>query len=200
MKPQAVFDILFVGQKLQSKIQDFSLSEINFFSYLGCLLSLYDGNIVANWGYNFIKNNLGSPFSSDLNIAIDSLVANGTILKSEGIDGYYRLSPKGVEFLEVYSTLQTFKSRITYLNLACRSISLFPLGYIKEAINNEPVLKSAFVSSTKRSLLEENSPATKSLYHQFALLKTALEDKHQDLMIPAIVWIESLQGKEASYL
>jgi hypothetical protein len=198
MKSEAVFDILFIGRKLQLKMTDFSLSEINFFSYLSCLLSLYDGKTVEQWKYNFIKSNLGSPFSSDLNLALDALKANESFVKSDGIEGYYQLSEKGIKALEFYSTLQTFSWRSDYLEAACTSISLLPFGTIKQGIFNEPVLKSANISINKRSLLESNNPATQSLHKQFALLKIALEDKYQDLMIPAVVWIESLNNKTIS--
>lgn len=197
MKSEAIFDILFIGKKLESKMEDFSLSEINFFSYLSCLLSLYDGKTIDQWNYNFIKSKLGSPFSSDLNIASDTLNANESILKSDGIVGYYKLSEKGNKALDFYSTLQTLSWRIPYLDAACSSISLIPITTVKQAIYNDPVLKSANMTHNSRSLLEETNPATQSLHKQFALLKTALEDKYQDLIIPAVVWIEALNQKNS---
>lgn len=192
MKSEAIFDILYIGKKLQLKMLDFSLSELNFFSYLSCLLSLYDGKTMEQWKYGFIKSSFGSPYSSDLNLAVDALNANKSLIKLDGIDSYYTLSSKGEAELEFYSTLQTFAYRIPYLEAACISMSLLPFGSIKQAIANEPVLKSANISPIRRSLLDENNPATQSLHNQFALLKVALEDKYEDLMIPAVVWIESL--------
>ncbi|WP_291087020.1 hypothetical protein [Flavobacterium sp. BFFFF1] len=197
MKSEAVFDMLYIGNKLQFKIEDFSLSEINFFSYLSCLLSLYDGKMIDNWEYGFIKSSLGSPISTDLDKALNALCSNGSLCKSEGVDGYYNLLPNGEKMLELYSTLYKFSWRIPYLEASCKSLSLMPFGIVKDAISNEPVLKSANNTVNRRSLLEESNPATKSLHNQFSLLKVALEDKFSDLLIPAVVWIESL-NKENS--
>ena len=66
------------------------------------------------------------------------------------------------------------------------------MGLIKEAVSREPVLYSAGNSLTKRSLLEDSNPSTKVLYAQFKDLKIALEDKYHDLIVPAVVWLESL--------
>ena len=85
-----------------------------------------------------------------------------------------------------------FSSRMKYLETVCKTISLIPLGNIKEGIGKEPVLLSAGNSLTKKSLLEDSNPATRALYAQFKELKIALEDKFKDLLVPAVVWLESL--------
>jgi hypothetical protein len=197
--PEAVYDALYIGNKLQRKIEDFSQYEIQFFSYFSCLLSLYDGNSVDNWKYNFIRTELGSPYSSDIKMALATLKGNGSLNETIDSKGYFTITEKGSNFLKfLEENITTYSWRTKYLRTACNSLSLIPYGVIKEAINNEPVLSSAENSLTRRNLLLETNPATRALYSEFKELKAALEDKHYDLIVPATVWLESLKQKEIS--
>lgn len=190
---EAVYDTLFIGQKLQRKMEDFSPYEVQFFAYFSCLLSLYDGNTVNKWNYTFIKSDLGSPYSLDIHKALTSIIGNGFIEESDNSKDYYKVTEKGSEFLNFFKeNINMLVWRTKYLETACNSLSLIPYGIIKEAINNEPVLTSAGHSLVKRNLLLETNPATRKLYSQFQDLKTALEDKHPELIVPAIVWLEAL--------
>lgn len=189
-KPESILDTLYIGSKLQSKIGDFSLSEVQFFAYLSCLLSLYDGHPVSSWNYSFIKSNLGSPYSADVHRALDLLLSNGSIVETS--ENFYKITDKGIKNLTFYKTQMLLKWRAIYLETACRSLSILPYGTIKEALTNEPVMSSARNSLTSRSLLENSNPATEALYIQFSSLKSALEGQYKTLIGPAIVWIESL--------
>lgn len=195
--PEAVYDTLFIGSKLQRRMEDFSQYEVQFFAYFSCLLSLYDGNPLDVWNYSFIKTDLGSPYSSDIQNALTTLSANGSIIELQNSKGYYRMSERGTEFLDFFEkNITLVAGRTRYLNTACNSLSLLPYGTIKEAVNNEPVLNSAGNSLVRRNLLLATNPATKVLYAQFRALKTVLEDKHYELMVPAVIWLESLKKDE----
>jgi hypothetical protein len=191
--PEAIYDTLFIGQKLQRKIEDFSQYEIQFFSYFSCLLSLYDGNSVDSWMYSFVKTELGSPYSIDISFSIQTLNASRFIKCAEKSKDYFTITESGIEFLNFQNeNASIFIERRKYLTAACNTISLIPFGSIKEAIIREPVLCSAGHSLAKRTLLELSNPATTVLYSQFKDLKTALENKYADLIVPAVVWLESL--------
>ena len=191
--PESIFDTLYIGSKVESKIEDFSQYEVQFFSYLSCLLSLYEGNPLSFWEYSFVKTLMGSPFSLDIQEAWIFLQSKSSI--EETTEGYVKLTEKGRLEIQFYLTLHSFKQRAKYLDTACKSLSLIPMSYIKEAIYNEPVLKSAR-SFTRKFLLDETSPATQVLYAQFGMLKEALkEDDYENLLIPAVVWLESLKAK-----
>lgn len=191
--PEAIFDTLFIGQRLQRKIEDFSQYEIQFFAYLSCLLSLYEGNTVEDWKYSFVKTELGSPYSIDIDVSIQTLLASGKLSQTENTKEYFTVNESGTEFFNFQNeAASSFADRKKYLITACNTISLIPFGAIKEAVSREPVLYSAGNSLSKRSLLENSNPATKVLYSQFKDLKLALQDKYQDLIVPAVVWLESL--------
>ena len=191
-KPEAIYDLLFIGDRLQQKIGDFSISEVYFFAYLSCLLSIYDGNTVDKWNYTFIKSTMGSPYCSDIQLGLSTLIANNSIVEVGGPTGFYQITEKGSASTKFYSTLGSMKLRTKYLDTACDSLSILPFGQIKNAIGMEPVLSSARNSIGRRGLLEEDNPATRSLRVQFSSLKKALEDHVSDLLVPALVWLDSL--------
>jgi len=196
-KPEAIFDTLYIGSKIESKLDDFSQPEVQFFAYLSSLLSLYGGNPLSFWEYSFVKTQLGSPYSVDINEAWNFLKSKASV--EQTTEGYSKLTEKGRAEIDFYLTLHAFKQRVQYLDAACKTLSLIPVGYIKQAIQNEPVLKTARTSISRKFLLDESSPATQALYDQFGTLKEALKDKdYKDLLIPAVVWIEALNKQNKS--
>ena len=195
IKPEAIFDTLYIGSRIESKLDDFSHPEVQFFAYLSCLLSLYNGNPLSFWEYSFVKTQLGSPYSVDIKEAWNFLKSKVSVEQTS--EGYSKLTDKGRDEIDFYLTLHAFKQRVKYLDAACKSLSLIPVGYIKKAIQNEPVLKTARTSISRKFLLDESSPATHALYEQFATLKEALKDKdYKDFLIPAVVWIEALNKQK----
>ena len=194
-KPEAIFDTLYIGSKIEPKLDDFSHAEVQFFAYLSCLLFLYDGNPLSFWEYGFLKTQLGSPYSFDIQEALNFLKSKALVERTT--EGYSKLTKKGREEIDFYLTLHAFKQRVKYLDASCKSLSLIPMGYIKKAIHNEPVLKTARISISRKFLLDDNSPATQVLHKQFEALKEALKDEdYKDLLIPAVVWIEALNKQE----
>lgn len=194
-KSEAIFDTLYIGSKVESGLDDFSQPEVQFFAYLSCLLSLYDGNPLSFWEYSFVKTQFGTPYSVDINEAWNFLKSKASV--EQTTEGYSRVTEKGRDETDFYLTLHAFKQRLKYLDAACKTLSLIPVGYIKKAIQNEPVLKTARTSISGKFLLNESSPATQALYEQFGMLKEALKDQdYEDLLIPAVVWIEALNKQE----
>ena len=70
LNPEATFDCLLVAERLRREAGTFTAPELHLFSYLGCLLWLYRGNIAADWGYSFVGTELGAPFSLDIDYAL----------------------------------------------------------------------------------------------------------------------------------
>jgi 3'-phosphoadenosine 5'-phosphosulfate sulfotransferase (PAPS reductase)/FAD synthetase len=156
---------------------------------------LYDGNPLSFWEYSFVKIQLRSPYSVDIQEAWNFLKSKASV--EQTTEGYSKLTKKGRAEIAFYLTLHEFKPRVKYLDTACKSLSLIPVGYIKRAIHNEPVLKAARTSKSRKFLLHESSPATQALRMQFESLKEALKDEdYKDLLIPAVVWIEALNKQE----
>lgn len=96
--PEAIFDTLFIGERLQRKIDDFSEYEIQFFAYFSCLLSLYDGNTANDWKYSFAKTQLGSPFSNEISLSIKTLTASDNLIQNGETMGYFILTGSIITF------------------------------------------------------------------------------------------------------
>ena len=189
ISPFAIYDTLFVGNKLQRYIGDFNSSEIQLFCYFSCLLSLYDGNPISFWGYKFIKNDLGVPLSTNVYDALDCLVRNNEV---EIVSDYYEITSDGYSKCELLSELCRFRDRRKYLDAACESLLALPLGYIRSAINSEPIVKAAN-NSAIRTLVDEENGAITLLYEQFELLKEVINSHDTDLFVPAVTWLKYLQ-------
>lgn len=189
INPFAIYDTLFVGSKLQRYIGDFNSSEVQLFCYFSCLLSLYEGNPTSFWGYKFIKNELGVPLSTDVYTALDCLLRNNELQKA---DDYYMITSEGESKCEVLSKLNRFENRNKYLEASCESLLALPIGYIRNSINSEPIVRAAN-NSTVRTLVDEENGAVALLYEQFELLKEAIDTKDSDLFVPAVTWLKFLQ-------
>ncbi len=188
--PEAIFDTLYIGDQIQTKIDDFNIIEVQSLAYLACLISLYDKNPTAFWKYQFIKNELSSPYSLEIHTTISFLDQVGYL--EETTENYYKVSSIGMENLSFYIELNSFQQRTKYLSIACRSVNIIPLNLIKNAIKKDPILTSADHSAGKRFLLDPNSIAVSALYEDFFNLRIALEGEFTSLFAPAIVWLQSL--------
>lgn len=189
INPFAIYDTLFVGNKLQRYIGDFNSSEIQLFCYFSCLLSLYDGNPTSFWGYKFIKNNLGVPLSTDVYDALDCLIRNNEV---EKISDYHKITSNGNTKCELLSELSRFHDRRKYLDAACESLLALPLGYIRSSINSEPIVRAAN-NSAVRTLVDEDNGAITLLYEQFEILREVINSHDTDLFVPAVTWLKYLQ-------
>jgi hypothetical protein len=189
INPFSIYDTLFVGNKLERYIGDFNSSEVQLFCYFSCLLSLYDGNPISFWGYKFIKNELGVPLSIDVYNGLDCLLINGEI---ELLDKYYKITNEGRNKIELLSNLFRFQDRIKYLEASCESLLALPIGNIRNAINSEPVVRTASNSSV-RTLIDEENGAVALLYEQFELLKEVINMQDSDLFVPAVTWLKYIQ-------
>lgn len=188
--PEAIFDSLYLGLSIEKKLEDFNIMEVQFLAYLSCLLSLYDKNPIAFWDYEFIKNELDSPYSIELHNAITFLNQTGYI--TETSNEHFRIAEKGLKYLDFAESLTSFEKRKRYLKSAKNSISIIPINIIREAIKKEPVMLSARSAPGKRFLLDDQTPALNSLYSDFANLHLALNEEYNDLLTPAVVWLQSL--------
>lgn len=187
----ALYDTLYIGNKLQKYLDDFNSSEIQLFCYFSCLLSLYDGNPISFWGYNFIRNGIGVPLSNDVSESLMVLLRNEELIVN---NEYYNITKNGLEKCNVLSSITIFNTRIKYLDAACDSLLSIPEGLIRNAINNEPVLNGAIYSSL-RNLIDEENGSISILYEQFELLQSVFQSQEDDLFIPATTWIRYLQTK-----
>src|SRR5579862_4797161 len=108
----ASFDFLFITEELSLKLGTATVGETHLFAYLGCLLSLFEGQPVADWGYSFAGLESGSPFSPELQEAYAELERAGFVSSS---DGAVTVTGLGKEQVGVFKGLKMFMPRKSYL-------------------------------------------------------------------------------------
>ena len=191
MNPFASFDCLGLGTRLQGALGDTSDPELHMFAYLSCLLWLYRGHPVSDWGYSFTGTREGAPFSTDMEHALVELATSGHISD----DPNHRVvTPGGSELFAELRELTLNRTREPYLEGACSTALAFPPGRVRDALVRQPELKRAHLTGAATQLLDDRTADV--MYGQFQQLSQALGVDTHDLMIPATVWVEYLLRAE----
>lgn len=183
--PEAFFDSLSLAHKLDSFLDGFKLEEIHLFSYFSSFLYCYAGNAVATWQHRYIASN-GYPFSESINEAIIRHLQNG-LFEEKG--EYYAITGRGADEFNKFKVLSTFIKREEIINAACTTSILIPYSQTLRALLNEPDLITAQQLQNNPWLDQTN------FYPQFKEISEAIGIQSQDLIIPAVTWINYLNEK-----
>lgn len=185
--PLAFFDMLYLGQKMSDLVDGFSRPELHLLAYASCLLSLYEGQPVAEWGYDFISAQNGLPFSQDFDVAVDQ----GLSLDHLQVYGsLIRLSDEGIVELQVLRSFEVNKERERYLAGAADSLLVFSPGNVREAFDYDPTI--SFLKQGRRTAWVLTEAVTERLYGNFQQLRSALDYDAEDLSVPMITWLRYL--------
>ena len=161
--------------------------EVHLLAYLACLLSVYRGRLVSDWGYGFAATRTGAPYS----LSVDGALA---VCRDAGLisGGDLELMPTehGATFREQMRQHDLHAYREEYLDGACSSLTVMPVGILRGAIAQEPGLRRAGAPARKRRLLQE--PEVGELYEHFSAIDQAVGAAARDLLVPAAVWIAYL--------
>lgn len=183
--PEAFFDSLSLAHKLDNFLDGFKLEEIHLFSYFSSFLYCYAGNAISTWPHKYIVSN-GYPFSDSINEAIVRHIQNGFF---ENKGEYFVISGRGTDEFNKFKTLSSFVKTEEMLNAATTTTILMPYAETLRALLNEPDIKSA------EKLQNESWLNQMNFYPKFAEINKAIGLKNQDLVIPAVIWINYLTEK-----
>lgn len=196
MKPDAYYDTLAISAKLADSFESVAPSEIHLFAYLSCLLSLYSGKTASDWGYGFVATENGSPYSPEVDDALRFLVREGYLYES---NGYLTIIDEGLQDYVELGELMRNQEREPFLNGSCASVLAMPIGLIRQAISSDHDMNVAPAFGDTRGLLTDSS--VEDLHEAFALLSREIGVGVNDLMVPAVVWLNYLsQANEATEL
>lgn len=183
IKPEALYDSLYISHKLSSFLDAFKINEIHLFSYFASILSLYDGKTPDFWNYRYIPTE-GYPFSNELNLVIINHIRNGWF--EEMAENYYKLSAKGLDTLNEIINQKFFKPRENYLNAACTTSILIPYRETIEALTKDPAISNATTTESKLWLDSDLSSS------KFKELSNKMGISVNDLTITSLGWIQYL--------
>lgn len=183
----AIFDTLSIVFRLREPLSGVTAPEVHLFSYLACILSLYDGKPVDDWGYLFAGTANGSPYSYAISEVIEQMLDSGFLQTS---DEMLSLSDAGRQEYDIQQTLAQNTWREIYLTGACDSVLAVPVGLLRDALSREAALDRAAQLERTRPLLEDVDLET--LYDQFGALSEAIGVQVRELMVPAVAWLSYL--------
>jgi hypothetical protein len=191
LNPDATFDCLFIGHHLQATTGSFANAELHLFAYLSCLLWLYRRQVVTDWGYEFAGTELGAPFSQQIDLAVNELLARGYFLR---LGDRLQMTDDAEQDLRTFAELELNRDRIECLQAATASTTALSIGMVATALAHEPELSRARALPANRLLLDELGRT--QLYTQFDVLRQGLNQESRDLRLPAIVWLAALYRAE----
>jgi len=191
--PEAFYDTITIVRELGPTLGGVSRLEVQRASYLSCLLALYRGRPLAEWGYRFARTEFGTPFASEINDALEFLV-NSSQLVEQGVR--FHLTRSSQQLLEHLRSLASLAERDEYLHAACGSALAVPPATFSEGLDNEPTVQSAFQRSAGGGLLQ--GPALQILYEHFDALSNILDEEVGDLLTPSVVWLTSIADRPVS--
>jgi hypothetical protein len=195
----AGYDALRLAAQQTASADGMTAGELHTLAYLGCLLSVYEGNAVRWWGYRFTATHAGAPFAYALDQALTGATDAGLLVHG---DRTWSISGRGRAELELLEPLVLNRRRLPYLKAAAGTALAMPLPSVASALSAEPGLRRALRFVLTRELLDETGVSL--LEDQFRALSEALEDDAagRDLMVPAVVWLTYLArmppGEEAA--
>lgn len=188
---ESYYDALAICVHLDPILDSVAPSEVYIFAYLSCLLSVYRKQPVTSWGYQFGTVNGGYPFSPDLTQSVEDLVRAG-YLEQGTEDGYLRVTPNGEKELEWLQKLGKNAKREEFISGACYSALSLPLGVIREAIDESRDVHAARTLSSSRHI--PSVSGMQDIHDQFDVLSKSVGVDIEDLMIPAVVWLQFMSS------
>lgn len=185
--PSAYFDTLSLGEYMTDLVEGFSRTELHLFAYAACLLSIYDGQPVADWGYEFVSTDTGLPFSQELDEAMDEILAlDYTHLHNRLL----MITSGGRGELASLRQLEGYRERDRFLRGAGDALLVLNPGNIREAFNYEPSI--SYLRKGNRTDWVLTTPVVDRLYGNFQQLRAALAYNARDLSVPLISWLKYL--------
>lgn len=195
--PEAYVDGLVLMNDAPASVMPMSINEMHLYSYLGCILGLFKGQPVADWGYPYAITSEGFPWSAEFDQARDTLCAGGLI----EIDDRGLMTPRTPDLaaeLQVVLGLNSFAERRPWLRAAVECSLALPIGSIRHAVSRSPGVATPFLLGQRGRLLE---PAdTTLLYEEYAVVSEVLGAGAQDVLSPAVIWLSAriLRKEEAA--
>lgn len=189
ISPTAYCDVLVIANDAPRSTLPMSIIEMHLFSYLACVLGLFEGEPIAAWGYEYAVTAEGFPFSGEFEEARKGVVSAGLMeLDDQGL-----LAPRQPDLAKELGTMLTVshlaRQRRAWLRTATECTLALPLGSIRLAINQTPGLVTPIKLGQTSKLLESDDVTL--LYEEYKVVSSVLGADAKDKLSPAVLWLSA---------
>ena len=188
LSPEAYGDCLAVIAMAPRSVLPISVIEMHLFTYLACILALFGGQPVAEWGYRFALTKEGFPFSPEFEEARNTVVDRGLLV----VHPDATVSGNDAELqdeIKLLMGLTNFSRRCEWIKTATECTLALPLGSIRYALESLPSISAATRLNQNHPLLQQTE--IDQLYEEYAFVSGALEDGTADPLSPAVIWLSA---------
>ena len=189
INPETQFDTLSIGVKLYDYFDGFKREELQLFAYFSSIFFFYTRNptIDDEWGYDFIVDENGFPYSKDLNMAYEQHLLNRNFEEKER---FSIVTPEGVKSFNAVKDHSLFKNREKAINAACTASILVSYEKTERALlNDDEIIKSKSISN--QAILDR-----RNVYKKVLEISKTIGAPIDDLIIPAVSWLNYLIEKD----
>lgn len=186
--PEAYFDAVAIVGDAPASVVPMTIIEAHLYAYLACILGLFKGQAIGDWGYPFAVTSEGFPFSVQFEAARSILVARGQLDE----DGQGMISARRDELaaeMDSLLTLGSWAERRLWLRAATQCALALPVGSIRHAIGQTPGLAASIRLGQRRLLLQADD--IDLLYEEYRVVSSVLGADVKDLLSPAVVWLSA---------
>lgn len=186
--PEAYFDAVAIAAEAPASVMPMTVIEAHLYADLGCILGLFKGQAVGDWGYSFAVTSEGFPFSVQFETARSMVVARGLVDE----DGAGLMSARRDELgaeIESLLTLGSWADRREWLSAVTKCALALPVGSIRHAIGQTPGLAASVRLGQRRHLLQADD--IDLLYEEYGIVSSVLGVDVKDLLSPAVIWLSA---------
>jgi len=188
INPETQFDTLSIGVKLYDYFDGFKREELQLFAYFSSIFFFYTRNptIDDEWGYDFIVDENGFPYSKDLNMAYEQHLLNRNFEEKER---FSIVTPEGVKSFNAVKEHSLFKNREKAIDAACTASILVSYEKTERALLNDDEITKAKEIGNQSTLDRAN------IYNKVRKISEKIGAPIDDLIIPAVSWLNYLIEK-----
>lgn len=189
INPETQFDCLSIGVKLYDYFDGFKREEIQLFAYFSSIFYFYTRNphLDDDWKYEFIIDENGFPFSHEINEAYELHLLNRNFEEKKR---FSLVTLAGVNSFNSVKEHSLFKNREKAIDTACTASILVSYEKTERALlNDDEIIKAKIIRN--KSILDR-----KNIYDKIRKISKKVGAPIDDLIIPAVSWLNYLMEKE----
>lgn len=188
LKPEPYSDVLHILAELRKSLQPISVIETHLFAYISCILGLWKGTPLAEWGYDFAVTSEGFPYSAEFEEARLAAISRGLITT----DGDGRMTGDRLlleeEIEGIFSSDRWVSRRLLAQDAVGCALS-FPMGSIRFAVGQSPGVRVPAQLQQSSALFTHS--AIDQIYEEYSVVRRAMERDTATMLAPAVVWLSA---------